>query len=60
MPEQLIREVEQWARRHDLSRSEAIRRLVKLGLEVKPKWALAFTGDRAVIGLLLARENRTC
>jgi metal-responsive CopG/Arc/MetJ family transcriptional regulator len=37
MPEQLIREVEQWARRHDLSRSEAIRRLLKLGLEVKPK-----------------------
>jgi Ribbon-helix-helix protein, copG family len=35
MPASLIAEVEAWAEANDTSRSDAIRRLVELGLKVK-------------------------
>jgi hypothetical protein len=37
MPPALIAEVEAWATANDATRSEAIRRLVELGLKVKAK-----------------------
>jgi hypothetical protein len=37
MPNDLIVQVEAWATANDTSRSEAIRRLVELGLKVKLK-----------------------
>jgi metal-responsive CopG/Arc/MetJ family transcriptional regulator len=35
MPEAMIAEVDAWAVAHETSRSEAIRRLVELGLKAK-------------------------
>lgn len=35
MPAELIAEVEAWAASHDISRSDAFRRLVELGLKAK-------------------------
>jgi hypothetical protein len=35
MPRELIAEADAWAAAHDTGRSEAIRRLVELGLKVK-------------------------
>jgi len=37
MPDELIAQVEAWAAANDISRSEALRRLVELGLTVKTK-----------------------
>jgi Ribbon-helix-helix protein, copG family len=37
MPPELIAEVDAWATANDTSRSDAFRRLVELGLKVKPK-----------------------
>jgi hypothetical protein len=37
MPATLIAEVDTWGAANDAIRSEAIRRLVELGLKVKPK-----------------------
>jgi hypothetical protein len=37
MPAELIAEVEAWASANDATRSEAIRRLVEIGLKAKPK-----------------------
>jgi len=37
MPNDLILQVEGWATANDASRSDAIRRLVELGLKAKPK-----------------------
>jgi hypothetical protein len=37
MPPELIAEVEAWAVANDTSRSDAIRRLVEIGLKVKGK-----------------------
>jgi metal-responsive CopG/Arc/MetJ family transcriptional regulator len=34
---ELMTEIAKWAEANDTSRSEAIRRLVELGLKVKPK-----------------------
>jgi hypothetical protein len=34
-PKTIIQEIEDWAATHDLSRSEAVRRLVELGLKAK-------------------------
>jgi hypothetical protein len=35
-PRQIVEEMELWARKNELGRSEAIRRLVEIGLKVKP------------------------
>ena len=37
LPSAVLGEAEAWATAHDISRSEAIRRLVELGLKVKAK-----------------------
>jgi Arc/MetJ-type ribon-helix-helix transcriptional regulator len=37
MPQTLIDEIDRWAQRSDVSRSDAIRRLVELGLKAKAK-----------------------
>jgi hypothetical protein len=50
MPSALITDVEAWAAANDTTRSEAIRRLVELGLTVranKPKQAPAARAERA-------------
>jgi hypothetical protein len=49
MPPPLIVEVEAWASANDATRSEAIRRLVEIGLTVGgiPKQTTAATADRA-------------
>jgi hypothetical protein len=36
MPEDMIASIEAWAVKNDVDRSEAIRRLVELGLKAKP------------------------
>ena len=35
MPKELIASIEKWASEHDVDRSEAIRRLVEMGLGLK-------------------------
>jgi hypothetical protein len=40
-PKAVIQAIEDWATIHDLTRSEAVRRLVELGLKATLKW----TGD---------------
>jgi metal-responsive CopG/Arc/MetJ family transcriptional regulator len=37
LPEPLIAAVEKWADQHEISRSEAFRQLVELGLKAKPQ-----------------------
>ena len=37
MPQKLIEEADAWAAANDTVRSEAIRRLVELGLQAKPR-----------------------
>jgi hypothetical protein len=37
MPQSIIDQIERWAAAHETSRSEAIRRLVELGLKAKGK-----------------------
>jgi len=37
MPQSLIGTVDRWADGHEIKRSEAIRRLVEIGLKAKPK-----------------------
>jgi metal-responsive CopG/Arc/MetJ family transcriptional regulator len=36
LPDDMINSLDNWAKRNDCSRSEAIRRLVELGLKAKP------------------------
>lgn len=37
VPAEMIAAVEEWAERHNVSRSEAVRRLIQLGLETEHK-----------------------
>lgn len=37
LPRTLVEQIDNWATKHEISRSEAIRRLVELGLKVKGK-----------------------
>jgi hypothetical protein len=49
LPQELIDSVEAWASANSASRSEAVRRLIEIGLTVggKPKHTTAATADRA-------------
>ncbi|WP_415473158.1 ribbon-helix-helix protein, CopG family [Acetobacter persici] len=37
VPAEMIAAIEEWAERHNVSRSEAVRRLILLGLEAEQK-----------------------